>query len=79
MYKWGKGRTAGRVGSDFLSVIAGRVGSGQRFAGSSRVQESDPCTTLIQLSTVTIKLIFHILRFILNFTYSFIFFENSLN
>ena len=30
----GKGRAAGRVGSDFLSAIAGRVGSGQRFGGS---------------------------------------------
>ena len=49
MYIWGKGRAAGRVGSDFLSVIAGRVGSGQRFAGSGRVgsKKSDPWTTLI--------------------------------
>ena len=30
----GEGRAAGRVGSDFLSAIKGRVGSGQRFAGS---------------------------------------------
>ena len=36
------GRGAGRVGSDFLSAIAGRVGSGQRFAGSGRVQEKWP-------------------------------------
>ena len=28
------GRGSVRVGSDFLSAIAGRVGSGQRFAGS---------------------------------------------
>ena len=35
----GKGRAAGRIGSDFFSAIAGRVGSGQRFAGSGRVQE----------------------------------------
>ena len=34
MHIWGKGRAAGRVGSDFLSSIASRVGSGQRFAGS---------------------------------------------
>ena len=34
MYIWGKGRAACRVGSDFLSAIAGRVGSGQGFAGS---------------------------------------------
>ena len=37
MYIWGKGRAEGRVRSDFLSAIAGRVG--QRFAGSGRVQE----------------------------------------
>ena len=34
MYIWGKGRAAGWVVLDFLSAIAGRVGSGQRFAGS---------------------------------------------
>ena len=35
---YGKGRTAGRVGSgQTLSAIAGRVGSGQHFAGSGRV------------------------------------------
>ena len=39
MHTWGKGRAAGRVESDFLSAIAGRVWSGQRFAGSGRVQE----------------------------------------
>ena len=40
----GSGRGSGRVGSDFLSAIAGRVGSGQRFAGSGsgRVQEKWP-------------------------------------
>ena len=27
MHIWGKGRAADRVGSDFLSAIAGRVGS----------------------------------------------------
>ena len=31
---WGKGRASGRVGSDFMSAVAGRVGSG-------RVQEND--------------------------------------
>ena len=30
----GSGQGSGRIGSDFLSAIAGRVGSGQRFAGS---------------------------------------------
>ena len=30
-------KEVGRVGSDFLSAIAGRVESGQRFAGSGRV------------------------------------------
>ena len=38
----GSGHESGRVGSDFLSAIAGRVGSGQRFAGSGRVQEKWP-------------------------------------
>ena len=44
----GSGRGSGRVGSDFLSAIAGRVGSGQRFGGSGRVgsKKSDPWTTL---------------------------------
>ena len=39
MYIWGKGRAVGRVGSDYLSAIAGQVGSGQRFAGSGRVAQ----------------------------------------
>ena len=40
----GSGRGSGWVGSDFLSAIAGRVRSGQRFAGSGRVrsEKSDP-------------------------------------
>ena len=44
----GSGSGSGRVGSDFLSAIAGRVGSGQRFRGSGRVgsKKSDPWTTL---------------------------------
>ena len=42
MYIWGSGRAAGRVGSDVLSEIAGRVVSGQRFSGSGRVQEKWP-------------------------------------
>ena len=47
----GKGRAAGRVGSDFLSVIAGRVGWGQRSGGSGRVgsKKSDPWTTLLYI------------------------------
>ena len=36
----GSGRGLGRVGSVFLSVIAGRVGSGQRFAGSGGVLDT---------------------------------------
>ena len=42
----GLGRGSGRV--RLLSAIAGRVGSGQRFAGSGRVgsKKSDPWTTL---------------------------------
>ena len=44
MYIWGKVRATGRVGSDFLSAIAGRVGLGQRFAGSNK---SGPWTTLV--------------------------------
>ena len=45
----GSGRGSVRVGSDFLSAIAGRVGSGQRFAGSDRVgsKKSDPWTTAL--------------------------------
>ena len=48
MYMWGKGRAAGRVGSDFSSAIAGRVGSGQRSSSSGRVgsNKSNPWTTL---------------------------------
>ena len=42
MYIWGKGRAAGRVGSDFLLAIAGRVGSTFRRVGSGRVQEKWP-------------------------------------
>ena len=34
MYIWGKGRAAVRVGSDFLTAIAGRVGSTFRRVGS---------------------------------------------
>ena len=36
------GPRVGRVGSDFLPAIGGRIGSGQRFAGSGRVQEKWP-------------------------------------
>ena len=47
MYTYG-GRVGPRVGSDFLSAIAGRVGSGQGFAGSGGAgsKKSDPWTTL---------------------------------
>ena len=38
----GSGRGSGRVGSDFLSVIAGLVGSTFRRVGSGRVQEKWP-------------------------------------
>ena len=43
------GRIGPRVESDIWSAIAERVGSGQRFAESSRVgsQKSDPWTTLV--------------------------------
>ena len=44
------GRGSGRVGSDFLSAIAGRVGSTIRRVGSSRVKKSDPWTTLCLLT-----------------------------
>ena len=48
MYIWGKGRAAGRVGSDFLSAIVGRVGSGRVNVSPGRVgsKKSDPWTTL---------------------------------
>ena len=57
MYIWGKGRAAGWVGSDFLSAIAGRVGSGQRFAGSGRVgsKKIDPWTTLKESRTSRVE------------------------
>ena len=42
MYIWGKGRAAGQVGSDYLSAIAGRVGSTFRQVGSGRAQEKWP-------------------------------------
>ena len=41
------GRGSGWVGSDFLSAIAGRVGSRFRRVGSGQVQKCDPWTTLI--------------------------------
>ena len=46
---WEKGREKSRVGSDFVSTIAGRVGSGQRLAGPGWVgsKKSDPWTTLM--------------------------------
>ena len=51
MYIWGKGRADGRVGSDFLSAIAGWVGSGRvnvspGRVGSKKSDVSDPWTTL---------------------------------
>ena len=42
MHIWGKGRAAGRVGSDFLSTIAGWVGSGRVNVSPGRVQEKWP-------------------------------------
>ena len=41
------GRVGPRVGSDFLTEIAGRVGSGQVNVSPGRVKKSDPWTTLI--------------------------------
>ena len=54
MYIWGEGRGSGRVGSDFMSAIAGRVVSGQRFAGSGRVQEKWPVDNSGKMTTVMI-------------------------
>ena len=42
MYIWGKEWAADRVGPDFLSEIAGRVGSTFRRVGSGRVQKKWP-------------------------------------
>ena len=42
MYRWRKGRAAGRSGRVRLFVDNHGVGSGQRFAGSGRVQEKWP-------------------------------------
>ena len=49
MHIWEKGRAAGRVGSDILSAIAGRVGSSGRVnvsPGRVGSEKSDPWTTL---------------------------------
>ena len=42
MYIWGKGRAVGWVGPGQTFCWQSRVGSGQRFAGSGRVQEKWP-------------------------------------
>ena len=42
MYIWGKGWTVGRVESGQTFCRQSLVGSGQRFAGSGRVQEKWP-------------------------------------
>ena len=47
MYIWGKGRTAGRVGSDFF--VAGRVGSGRVNVSPGRVGSSPRKVTRGQL------------------------------
>ena len=51
MYIWGKGR----VGSDFLTAIAGRVGSGQRYAGSGpgKVAREQLYDVIVQFLNVT--------------------------
>ena len=68
VYMGGGGRS-GRVGSDFLSAIAGRVGS--TFRGSGRVQEkwpvdnSDPTLpgrVRVQAVSDKIYIIFHVHR-----------------
>ena len=49
----GSGRGSGRVGSGRVKLFVGNRGSGQRFAGSGRVQEkrpvdnSDLCTRIL--------------------------------
>ena len=55
----GSGRGSGRVGSDFLSAIAGRVGSGQGFDGLGRVgsKKSDPWTTLNHLTPISLEIV----------------------
>ena len=42
MHIWGKGWAAGWVGSDFLSAIVGRVGSGWVNVLPGRVPENGP-------------------------------------
>ena len=49
---WGNGRAAGRVGSDFLAAIAGRVNVSPSRVGSKK---SDPWTTLWQTSFIGIE------------------------
>ena len=50
MYIWGKGQSPGRVGSDFLSAIAGRVSVSTGRVGSKK---SDPWTTLIKTARLS--------------------------
>ena len=57
MYRWGKGRAAGRVGSDFLSAIVSRVGSGRVNVSPGRVRsKSGPWTTLEHICHVSDEL-----------------------
>ena len=58
----GSGRGSGWVGSDFLSAIAGRVGStfrrvGSKFRRSDRVRskKSDPWTTLACIANIFVR------------------------
>ena len=54
MYIWGKGRAAGRVGSDFLTVIAGRVGSGRVNVSPGRVGSGPRKVTRGQLCYIPV-------------------------
>ena len=51
----GSGRGSGRVGSHFLSAIAGRVGSGVNISpGRVGSEKSDPWTTLCRAAGVSV-------------------------
>ena len=53
MYIWGKGRDAGRVGSDFLSAMAGRVNVLPSRVGSGprKVTRGQATNALVSLFT----------------------------
>ena len=68
----GKGRAAGRVVSDFLSAIAGRVGLTFRRVRSGRVHEKWPVDNSVMFIVIN-KYIFRIVSFLFFFQFFFSF------